>query len=216
MSRRAILTLASLATASALRNDGAIGHVIRTALVAECLAELVGMDAREQATIRLVTPVHDIGKLAIADAVLLKPGRLDSHERAAMERHSEIGADFLAGSADGLLQFDSQIARSHHEHFDGTGYPLGLSGEDLPLAVRVVAVADTFDAMTEDRCYHPGMADDSACEVLAAGRNTHFDPNVVSAFLAGFTKIRAARQKAAQLLASGAEQDVVAAFYALR
>lgn len=215
MSSRAVLTLASLATASALRHDGALSHVIRTAMVAECLAGLVGLDAAEQQRIRLATPVHDVGKLAIDDAILLKPGRLESHERTAMERHAGHGADILAGSNDTLLQFAAAIARGHHERFDGSGYPHGLAGADIPLAVRVVSVSDAFDAMTEARCYSTGMPEDVACQRLEAACHTHFDPQVVAAFLHGYAQIRQVRRDADRLLRSGTERDVIAHFYAL-
>ncbi|WP_316150597.1 HD-GYP domain-containing protein [Cupriavidus sp. BIC8F] len=162
MSYRAVVTLASLAVASCTRYPAAAGHLIRTSCIASCLADLMGLDIREQQRIRIATPVHDLGKMAVPDYVLLKPGKLDQAERRIMERHSSIGADLLAGSSDELLQFASQIARHHHERFDGSGYPDRLAGPDVPLAARIVAVADAFDAMTEVRCYRPRMSDNEA------------------------------------------------------
>ncbi len=215
MSSNAVLTLASLATASAVRYDGAVSHVIRTALVAECLAGLAGLGPHEQEKIRLATPVHDVGKLAIADSVLLKPGRLTPQERTEMERHSSIGADILAGSSDELLQFAALMARCHHERYDGMGYPQGLAGGELPLAVRVVAIADAFDAMTEDRCYHRGMTEVAACGILEQGSGRHFDADLVAVFVDGFARVRSARQYADQVLRSGAPADVVGRFYGL-
>ncbi|PLQ00316.1 HD-GYP domain-containing protein [Cupriavidus pauculus] len=216
MSSNAVLTLASLATASAVRYDGAVSHVIRTALVAECLAALAGLGSHEQEKIRLATPVHDVGKLAVPDSVLLKPGRLDVQERVEIERHSSIGADILSGSTDELLQFAALMARCHHERYDGMGYPQGLAGDELPLAVRVVSIADAFDAMTEDRCYRPGMTEEAACAVLEHGIGTHFDGDLVSIFIDGFSRIQSARRSADQALRCGPPAEVVSRFYGLQ
>lgn len=175
----------------------------------------MGLDGTEQEHIRLATPVHDIGKLAIPDDVLLKPGKLDQEERRIMERHSSIGADLLAGSSDELMQFAAQVARYHHERFDGSGYPSGLSGESIPLAARIVAVADAFDAMTEPRCYRPRMTDDDALSIISAGSGRHFDPFVVKTFLSGFSMVSRARLGANEQVSLGNDVAVVAKFYGL-
>lgn len=209
----AVVTLASLTLASCVRYPKAAGHLIRTAFIADCLADLVGLDAVERKRIRLVTPVHDIGKLGIPDEVLLKPGKLNGEERSIIERHSTIGADLLAGSSDPLIQLASQVARHHHERFDGRGYPSGLVGADIPLAARVVAVADAFDAMTEPRVYRTKMTDDDANAIIAAGSGTHFDPLVVRMLLAGFSSVQRARAAANKILALENDVAVVTKFF---
>lgn len=173
------------------------------------------LGADERLRIRLATPVHDVGKLAIPDDVLLKPGKLDPSERRVMEQHASIGADLLAGSSDELLQFASQVSRHHHERFDGSGYPGHFVGQKIPLAARVVAVADAFDAITETRCYRPRMTDDDARSIIAGGSGTHFDPVVVEAFLDGFPQIQRARAAANEWLSRGSDTAVVTAFYGL-
>lgn len=208
-----VVTLASLTLAGCARYPQAAGHLIRTAFIADCLADLVGLDALERKRIRLVTPVHDIGKLGIPDEVLLKPEKLNGEERSIMERHSAIGADLLAGSSDPLIQLASQVARYHHERFDGGGYPLGLAGPSIPLAARIVAVADAFDAMTEPRVYRTKMTDDDANAIIAADSGTHFDPLVVRMFFAGFASVRRARAAANELLALRNDVAVVTKFF---
>lgn len=211
----AVVTLASLTLAGCLRYPHASGHLVRTATIAACLADLVGLDAAHCERIRLVTPVHDVGKLAIPDAVLLKPGKLLAEERQVIERHPEIGANILAGSAHALMRLASQVAHHHHERFDGTGYPCGLAGNDIPLAARIVAVADAFDAMTEARCYRPGMSDDDALSIVSAGSGTHYDPDVTNVFLANIAQVLHSRKSAQALLGAGSEMAVVARFYGL-
>ncbi len=211
----AVVTLASLTLAGCLRYPHASGHLVRTATIAACLADLVGLDAAQCERIRLATPVHDVGKLAIPDAVLLKPGKLLPEERQVIERHAEIGANILAGSAHALIRLASQVAHHHHERFDGTGYPCGLAGNEIPLAARIVAVADAFDAMTESRCYRPGMTDDDALSIISAGSGTHFDPDVAGVFLANVPVILRSRRSAQALLSAGSEMAVVARFYGL-
>ncbi|MGO4153016.1 HD-GYP domain-containing protein [Cupriavidus sp. YAF13] len=211
----AVMTLASLTLAGCLRYPHASGHLVRTATIAACLADLLGLDAAHCERIRLVTPAHDVGKLAIPDAILLKPGKLLPEERQVIERHAEIGANILAGSADALMRLAAQVAHHHHERFDGTGYPRGLAGKEIPLAARIVALADAFDAMTESRCYRPGMSDDDALSIVSAGSGTHFDPGVASVFLANIPQILQSRQSAQALLDAGPELAVVARFYGL-
>ncbi len=175
----------------------------------------MGLDVVDQEYIRLATPVHDLGKLAIPDHVLLKPGKLDPEERRIMERHSGIGAELLTGSLHELHQYASVIARHHHEHFDGSGYPDCLAGQSIPLPARVVAVADAFDAMTEARCYRASMTEMAAKAIISAGSGTHFDPAAVHAFLEGFSSIMRARRAANEILSLGSEAAVVAQFYGL-
>ncbi|MFC4522007.1 HD-GYP domain-containing protein [Cupriavidus pinatubonensis] len=215
MNYRSIITLASLALAGCSRYPDASGHFIRTAFIADRLAGLMEMDRPAQDHIRLSTPVHDLGKLLIPDRVLLKPGKLTPAERSIMERHSGMGADLLSTSADPLHQFAAGIARHHHERFDGGGYPDRLAGRRIPLAARIVAVVDAFDAMTETRCYRPRMADEEARAIIASGSGSHFDPEVVEVFQEGFPDLLSARATANELLSLGNDMAVIAGFYGL-
>ncbi len=142
-------------------------------------------------TIELIAksaPLHDIGKVGIPDAILLKPGRLDDAERKIMQTHANIGADALEQAERDakrhmpFLRFAKEVARSHHERWDGTGYPDGLAGRDIPLAARLMAVADVFDALVSARPYKKPMPFDQARDIVLDGRGAHFDPDVVDAF----------------------------------
>jgi len=128
--------------------------------------------------------MHDIGKIAIPDSILLKPGPLSGPERITMETHAEIGRQILYGSESPLLQLAESIAWTHHEKFDGSGYPRRLSGDHIPIEGRVASVADVFDALTRDRPYREAMPLDEATAVMAEGRESHFDPDVLDAFMA--------------------------------
>ncbi|HUA06596.1 MAG TPA: HD domain-containing phosphohydrolase [Solirubrobacteraceae bacterium] len=124
--------------------------------------------------------LHDVGKVAIPDAILYKPGALDDHERALMSRHPVIGAEIVSGIE--FLTDAAEVVRSHHERWDGTGYPDRLAGEDIPLAARAFSVADVLDALTTDRPYRPAWSMSDARSTIAAESGTHFDPRVIDAF----------------------------------
>ena len=147
------------------------------------LAEHLGLDGDDLTFFPLAAAMHDIGKIGIADAVLDKPGPLTPDERREMERHAQIGHDILSGSGSDLLDLAAEIALSHHEHWAGGGYPRRLSGTDIPLAGRIAAVVDVFDALTSPRVYRPAMTREEALDILRAGRATQFDPEVLDAFL---------------------------------
>jgi putative two-component system response regulator len=125
--------------------------------------------------------MHDIGKVAVSDSILLKPGPLTDDERQQIQGHAEIGHTILAGSGSVLLELAASIALSHHERWDGTGYPHRRRGEEIPLEGRIAAVADVFDALVSDRPYRSAMTVDEALAVIHAGCGTHFDPDVVDA-----------------------------------
>lgn len=165
-------------------------HIRRIGESSALLAAASGMTADEVEAIRLTAPMHDVGKVAIPDSVLLKPGRLSEEERSLMERHAEIGHDILSGSSSPLLDLAAQIALSHHEKFDGSGYPRGLKGEEIPLEGRIVAVADVFDAITSDRPYREPLSLDEAFRVMVEGRGTHFDPRLLDLFLDRIGEVR--------------------------
>jgi putative two-component system response regulator len=159
-------------------------HLHRVADRSVEMARRVGMSDQEVESVRLGGLLHDLGKIAVPDGVLLKPGPLDRSEFALVRKHPEIGAEIVRP----LRAFDSPepVVLHHHEHFDGTGYPYGLKGSAIPLAARVVAVADSFDAMTSDRPYRAAMAPLEAFERLEDGRGSQWDPEVVDVFLAAF------------------------------
>jgi putative two-component system response regulator len=159
------------------------GHIRRIGESSALLAEECGLSEADVEGIRLAAPMHDVGKVAVPDSVLLKPGPLDEHERELVERHAEIGHDILARSTSRVLKLAAEIALTHHERIDGTGYPRGLSGEDVPIAGRIVAVADVYDALTNDRPYRGALSSDQAVEIMRAERGTHFDPGLLDLFL---------------------------------
>ena len=139
--------------------------------------------------------MHDIGKVGIADDILLKPGRLTAEEFEIMKRHSMIGYDILKGSRSKTLQSGAEIALSHHEKFDGTGYPKGLAGHDIPIFSRIVAVADVFDALTSVRPYKKAWPLEDVKRHLQAEAGTHLDPACVAAFFEQWDAVLEIRQR---------------------
>jgi putative two-component system response regulator len=158
-------------------------HVGRMASNTALLGAKLGFDEDRVMLLRAAAPMHDVGKIAIADRILRKPGPLTPEERTAMERHTTIGHRILAGSSSELLRLAATIALTHHERWDGAGYPNGLEGEEIPLEGRIVAVADVFDALLSDRCYRPAMGVDEALTLMREGRGTQFDPKLVDLLL---------------------------------
>ena len=175
--------LERLGRAAEFRDDATGQHTQRVARNAALVAELLGLPANEVELIRRAAPLHDIGKIGVPDAVLLQQGRLDPAEFEIMKSHTVIGADILSGSAVPLLEVGREIAASHHEWWDGTGYPYGLAREATPVCGRVVAVADVFDALTHERPYKPAWAPQDAIAEIERGSRVHFDPDVARAFV---------------------------------
>jgi PAS domain S-box-containing protein/putative nucleotidyltransferase with HDIG domain len=174
--------LRRLALAAEYRDDDTHQHTERVGTLAALLAERLGEPRDFIEHLRHAAPLHDVGKIGVPDAILLKPGRLDETERAIMQTHTTIGANILADSGFPVLRLGEQIARSHHERWDGTGYPRGLTGDAIPLAGRIVAVADVFDALTHARPYKPAWPLVTAVSEIIAGAGSQFDPRVVAAF----------------------------------
>lgn len=158
-------------------------HADRVARVASYLASQLGLGDEQIQLIRAAAPMHDVGKAATPEGILRKPGPLTPEERAEMQRHTEIGHRILAGSDSALLRMAARIALTHHEWFDGTGYPRGLKGEEIPIEGRIVAVADVLDALLSDRPYRPKLDLNGAIQVIRDGRDTQFDPEVVEVLL---------------------------------
>lgn len=171
-----------LARAAEYRDDETGQHTRRVGRSAARIARALGMTGREVAGIRMAAPLHDVGKIGIPDAILLSADRLSDAEFEVMKTHCSIGADLLSSEDVPLLDLAAEIALSHHERWDGDGYPGGLSGEDIPLSGRIVAVADTFDALTHTRPYKRAWTVEAAAELLERDAGAHFDPDVVEAF----------------------------------
>jgi PAS domain S-box-containing protein len=174
-------TLRRLALAAEFRDDETFEHTERVGHTAARIAEQLGLPDTEIATLREAAPLHDIGNLGLSDSILLKPGKLTPDEFARVKQHTTAGAAILSGSTSAVLQMAERIALSHHEHWDGTGYPEGLAGQAIPLVARIVAVADVFDALTHTRPYKQAWSVTDSVAELQRLRGTHFDPNVVDA-----------------------------------
>jgi PAS domain S-box-containing protein len=178
------------------RHDSSTGeHVNRMAAVAAMLGRECGLDADRVELLRLAAPMHDVGKIGTPDEILRKPGPLSAEERSVMEQHTWMGHEILVDSQSELLRLAATIALTHHERYDGSGYPQGLVGQEIPPEGRVVAVADVFDALLSDRVYRPAMSVAETMEVLEEGSGTQFDPEIVALLLThleGALKVRLA------------------------
>jgi putative two-component system response regulator len=175
--------LERLALAAEYRDDATGGHTRRVGALAGMLARKIGLPAAEAELVERAAPLHDIGKVGIPDRILLKPGPLTTEEREIMRAHTTIGARILGASRVPLLQLAETIALTHHERWDGLGYPQGLPGPDIPVAGRLVAVADAFDSLQQHRVYRPASSRREALRFLAAEAGRHFDPQVVASLL---------------------------------
>ncbi len=179
-----------LARAIEVRDGNTGQHVSRVAKVSEIIARHLGMDSEYCRTLYLAAPLHDTGKIGIPDAILNKPERLTEHERVIVEKHTDIGGRILENGDSDLIRMAEEIALTHHEKWDGTGYGRGLSGDDIPLSGRIVAVADVLDALCTERPYKPAWSFDDARDEIHRLSGTHFDPDLIFAFEAGVSEIR--------------------------
>lgn len=175
-------TLERLALAAEYRDDDTSQHTVRVAHTASMLALRLGLPEHEVAVLKQAAPLHDLGKLAVPDAILLKPGRLTEQEFAEIKKHPAAGAAILAGSHSTVLRLAEQIALTHHEWWDGGGYPTGLTGDSIPQAGRVVALADVFDALTHARPYKDAWPIDRARTEIIGLSGRQFDPDVTAVF----------------------------------
>jgi len=176
-------TIHRLAVAAEFKDADTAGHIGRVGSFAAVLATATGMAPGEVAKIRHATPMHDVGKIGIPDEVLLKPGPLDELEWAVMRKHATFGAKLLEGSDSEVLQMGERIAHSHHEKWDGSGYPQGLRGTDIPIEARICAIVDYFDAVTMPRPYRGPLPVDYAVDNIREDDASHFDPELRAAFL---------------------------------
>lgn len=178
------MALIKLAVAAGYRDDDTGIHIIRMGLISEKLCQIFGKSQDYCSLMRLAAPMHDVGKIGVPDSVLKKPGKLTDDERQQMNMHPQIGFNMLGNTDSPLLQLAAEIALTHHEKFDGSGYPNGLIGEQIPFSGRTVALVDYFDALTMDRCYRKALADEVAIKMIKQERGKHFDGAIVDAFLA--------------------------------
>ncbi len=182
-------TIERLVLAAECKDHDTAEHIQRMSRFGLVLAEALHLPPGEIEVLRHAIPMHDVGKIGIPDSILLKPGRLTPQERTIMNSHTLIGARLLAGSPSNLLQAGEVIALTHHEWWDGNGYPKHLHGEDIPLPGRICALADVFDALTSDRPYRPALANEQALELMRQGRGSQFDPALFDLFLAHLDQI---------------------------
>lgn len=175
-------TLYRLAKAAEFRDPETGAHILRMAHYSAMIARLIGQQESFCQMLLEAAPMHDVGKLGTPDHILLKPGRLTPEEFDIMKRHTSIGHEILKGSSSPMLELGASIALAHHEKFDGSGYPQGLKGNDIPIEGRIVAVADVFDALTSARPYKPAWPVDRAIGYMREQRGLHFDPQCLDVF----------------------------------
>ena len=176
-------TVQRLSMAVEFRDEDTGSHIERIGRFSVLLAEHIGMDEQFCERLKHAAPLHDVGKVAIPDAILLKPGPLTPEERAIVETHAEEGHRLVKGSSSSILDMAATIALSHQEKWDGSGYPRGLKGEAIPIEGRIVAVADVFDALTSDRVYRKAFSVEDAVQMMREQRGRHFDPVLLDAFM---------------------------------
>jgi putative two-component system response regulator len=182
-------TIERLVIAAEFRDDETGQHIQRMSRYAEIVALAISGDTIWSANVRLASVMHDVGKIAIPDDILRKPGRLSAREWRVMQTHAEIGSRILSGSDSELLQNASEIALTHHERWDGTGYPQGLRGEEIPLVGRIAAVADVFDALTSDRVYRRRYSIPDALQMMRDGRGSQLAPDALDALFSSIADI---------------------------
>jgi len=184
-----------LISAAGYRDDETGEHVKRIGLFSATMARALGWDAQAADDISLAAPMHDIGKIGVPDGILLKPGKLDKDEIKIMRMHSEIGAGILAGSDVPLIRLAQEIALSHHEQWNGSGYPRGLAREAIPESSRIVAIVDLYDALVNRRVYRPAFPEEKALEIMAEGRGEHFEPRLFDCFVELLPEMRRIRER---------------------
>ncbi|NCN28561.1 HD domain-containing protein [bacterium] len=182
-------TIYRLAMAAEYRDNETGYHVRRMSHYSAVIAEKMGLPEEYVEKILYAAPMHDIGKIGIPDRILKKEGPLTKEEFTIMKLHTTYGGRILAKSRSEILRISEEIALNHHEKWDGSGYPLGKSGEDIPISARIVAVADVFDALTSKRCYKDAYPVQKALKMIEAERGRYFDPKVLDAFMAGIEDI---------------------------
>ena len=179
-----------LSKAAEYKDPETASHIARVSHYSRLLAQACGLSEEEQNIIYYAAPLHDIGKIGINDAILLKPGKLTEDEFEKMQKHSAIGANILEGKENTFLKAGETIALTHHEKYNGKGYPNGLSGEEIPLYGRIVAIADVFDALTSKRAYKEAWSFEKALNLLIEEKGQHFDSQLVDYFVANIEEVK--------------------------
>ncbi|MCX5667467.1 MAG: HD domain-containing protein, partial [Candidatus Omnitrophica bacterium] len=180
----ALETINRLAAAAECRDQYTGSHILRMSRYAEAIAKKMGLDSGFVKSLLYAASMHDIGKIGIPDKILMKSGKLNNKEWEIMQQHTVIGAKILNGSKQDYMKLAEEIALTHHEKWNGTGYPQGLKGKHIPISGRIVAVADVFDALISERPYKPSSSSREAFTIIKNERGTHFDPDIIDAFIA--------------------------------
>ena len=191
-------TIHRLSMAAEYRDTNTGDHIKRMSNYTAAIARHMGLDKHTIENILYASPMHDIGKIGIPDKILFKPGKLDPEEWKTMKQHSAIGANILKNSDIDFIKLGEIIALSHHEKWDGSGYPNNLKGTEIPIAGRITAVTDVFDALTSKRPYKEPYSEEKALDIIKKGRGSHFDPDIVDAFFAILDEIRLIKKKYAE------------------
>jgi putative two-component system response regulator len=188
-------TIYRLSRAAEYKDEDTGAHIIRMSNYSAAVAREMGQNNKTVESILLAAPMHDVGKIGTPDRILLKPGKLDADEWEIMKLHAVIGGNILGGSDAGFIKLAEMIALTHHEKWDGSGYPKGLKGSKIPLAGRIVAIADVFDALTSKRPYKQPFSLEKSFGIIKDGRGNHFDPDVVDAFFSIMDEILSIKEK---------------------
>jgi putative two-component system response regulator len=188
-------TIYKLTRAAEYKDEDTGAHIQRMSNYSAIIARTMGLTKETVEFILYAAPMHDIGKIGIPDRILLKPAKLDPDEWVIMKQHTIMGGKILEGSETGFIRLGEIVALTHHEKWDGSGYPKGLKGKATPLVGRIVAIADVFDALTSRRPYKEAFSLEKSYEIIKEGRGTHFDPDVVDAFFASEGELLAIKEK---------------------
>lgn len=192
--RAQVETIHRLALAAETKDNETGMHVHRVSLYSELLGKLLSLSPKDIEIIRIASPLHDVGKIGIPDRILLKPGKLDDYERKIMQTHTEIGSRILENSNSILLETGKTIAVTHHERWDGKGYPNQLYGENIPLVGRMCAIVDVFDALSSKRPYKESFSSEKIYEIMESERGAHFDPAILDVFINNFDRFESIQQ----------------------
>lgn len=195
LSRTRLQVVQRLGRAAEYRDNETGLHIIRMSQFSVVLARSLGWDANAQELLLHASPMHDIGKIGIPDHILLKPGKFEPEEWETMKTHAAIGAEILSGDDSALLRLAEEIALNHHEKWDGSGYPAGLKGQEIPQSARIVALADVFDALLSNRPYKKSWTVEEAVAFIRSQSGQHFDPEVVAHFEKGLSELLEIRAK---------------------
>ena len=182
-------TIHRLVLAAEYKDEDTAAHIRRISELSVLLARTFHLPPGEVELIKHASPMHDVGKIAVPDTILLKPGKLDEQEWIAMKEHTTAGGHILSESPSELLQAGEVIALSHHEKWDGSGYPKGLAGEEIPTWGRICAIADVFDALTSDRPYKKAFSNERSLQIMKEGQGKHFDPELLDLFIGHFDEV---------------------------